>query len=307
MTSGSGPSTPTRAPAGQFNPDSFSTPTKSAPQHSSRFIEALGKMFQRVDAEQLLHAIDNVTGDQHSYTITGSTALYLHALSKETLNGRLPLPEIPLPDLALPADIDLLAQPSAIRLVETASTADLRTLKLDRQPGSSHVLLMKAQSTILDSQISQGGQSQQAGESSPVDNSRAIKIDFIPADQREFRHQATRTSLVFGQRVADPETILSHYRIRAQDEDFIHQCGGEAQARAKVNPWIQYFKPAQAEAGSSGTESSRPVNADQQAISFPAGVQAGVRPGRSSRPARVLFQTASQASSDNTSGNEQLN
>lgn len=183
------------------------SPDHTPPPLNLRVATALERALPGVDANTLIHTLDTLTGGRHSYTLVGSASMHLHALEHPNATCSLPIPN----------DLDVVVNDSALRRVELASPETLGQLNLRRDRQFKHLLYLQRP------------------------NQPDLKIDVVPASTPGFMKFQANALSIHGVRIGRLADSLADYRTRLKDEEYIDQCGGQAQAHAKMQPWLKYF------------------------------------------------------------------
>lgn len=216
----------------------WDSPTdRTPPPLNPAVASALERALPGVNANALIHALDTLTGGRNSFTLVGSASMHLHALEHPNATCSLPIPN----------DLDVVVNDSAMRRVELASAETLNQLNLKRDPNFKHTLYLSRA------------------------NQADLKIDLVPASTPGFMKFQTNALSMHGVRIGRLTDSLDDCRTRLKDEDYVEQCGGQAQALAKVQPCLNYFdqfsqvtQPEQQLSPPTSTLVRRPLlNADQ--------------------------------------------
>lgn len=176
---------------------------------------ALESALPGVNANNVIHALDTLLGSRSYYTLVGSAAMHLHALEHPNATCKLPLPH----------DLDVVVNDTAIRRVELASPETLDKLNLKRDANFAHVLHMKRE------------------------NAPDLKIDIVCSSTPGFLKYQFNPHSIHNIQVGMLADCLADYKARRTDQEFVEQCGGQTQANAKVQPWLDYFDQFRHEAG----------------------------------------------------------
>ncbi|WP_341709753.1 hypothetical protein [Limnobacter sp.] len=176
---------------------------------------ALESALPGVNASKLVHALDTLLGGRGNYTLVGSAAMHLHALEHPNATCKLPLPN----------DLDVVVNDTAIRRVELANPETLDKLNLKRDANFAHVLNMTRE------------------------NAPNLKIDIVRSSTPGFLKYQFNPHSIHNIQVGMLADCLADYKARRTDQEFVEQCGGQTQANAKVQPWLDYFDQFRHEAG----------------------------------------------------------
>lgn len=176
---------------------------------------ALESALPGVNASKLVHALDTLLGGRGNYTLVGSAAMHLHALEHPNATCKLPLPN----------DLDVVVNDTAIRRVELANPETLDKLNLKRDANFAHVLHMTRE------------------------NAPNLKIDIVRSSTPGFLKYQFNPHSIHNIQVGMLADCLADYKARRTDQEFVEQCGGQTQANAKVQPWLDYFDQFRHEAG----------------------------------------------------------
>ncbi|MFN4044803.1 hypothetical protein [Limnobacter sp.] len=176
---------------------------------------ALESALPGVNASKLVHALDTLLGGRGNYTLVGSAAMHLHALEHPNATCKLPLPN----------DLDVVVNDTAIRRVELANPETLGKLNLKRDANFAHVLHMTRE------------------------NAPNLKIDIVRSSTPGFLKYQFNPHSIHNIQVGMLADCLADYKARRTDQEFVEQCGGQTQANAKVQPWLDYFDQFRHEAG----------------------------------------------------------
>nr|WP_294889494.1 hypothetical protein [uncultured Limnobacter sp.] len=168
---------------------------------------ALESALPGVNANNVIHALDTLLGSRSYYTLVGSAAMHLHALEHPNATCKLPLPH----------DLDVVVNDTAIRRVELASPETLDKLNLKRDANFAHVLHMKRE------------------------NAPDLKIDIVHSHTPGFSKYHRNPHSIHGVQVGRLADNLADYKARLRDPEFIEQCGGQNEANAKIQSWLNYF------------------------------------------------------------------
>lgn len=187
-------------------------------QHFSlipRVASTLESALPGIDANKLIHALDTLLGGRGNYTLVGSASMHLHALEHPNATCALPMPH----------DLDVVVNDTAIRRVELANTETLGRLNLKRDANFAHVLHM------------------------PRDNAPDLKIDIVHSSTPGFLKYQFNPHSIHGLQTGMLADCLADYKARRTDQEFVEQCGGQTQANAQVQPWLDYFDKCRHDAG----------------------------------------------------------
>ncbi len=182
---------------------------------STRVTATLENALPGINASKLVHALDTLLGGRGNYTLVGSAAMHLHALEHPNATCKLPLPH----------DLDVVVNDTAIRRVELANPETLDKLNLKRDANFAHVLHMTRE------------------------NAPNLKIDIVRSSTPGFLKYQFNPHSIHNIQVGMLADCLADYKARRTDQEFIEQCGGQTQANAKVQPWLDYFDQFRHEAG----------------------------------------------------------
>lgn len=160
-----------------------------------------------IRANTLIHAIDVLLGGRDNYSIVGSTSMHLHALKHPNRTCSLPLPH----------DIDLVACEQRVSVMGRIKNETLEKCGLKRDEKFAHVFHMAR------------------------DGQPDLKIDIVSSKTPGFGKYRSSSVAIHGLNVGRITDTLNDYRARVSDPEFIKQCGGIEQARAKIEPWLKYF------------------------------------------------------------------
>ncbi len=174
---------------------------------STRVTATLENALPGVNANNVIHALDTLLGSRSYYTLVGSAAMHLHALEHPNATCKLPLPH----------DLDVVVNDTAIRRVELASPETLDKLNLKRDANFAHVLHMKRE------------------------NAPDLKIDIVHSHTPGFSKYHRNPHSIHGVQVGRLADNLADYKARLRDPEFIEQCGGQNEANAKIQSWLNYF------------------------------------------------------------------
>lgn len=182
---------------------------------SPRVAATLESALPGINANKLIHTLDNLLGGRGNYTLVGSAAMHLHALEHPNATCKLPLPH----------DLDVVVNDTAIRRVELANPETLGKLNLKRDANFAHVLHMTRE------------------------NAPNLKIDIVRSSTPGFLKYQFNPHSIHNIQVGMLADCLADYKARRTDQEFVEQCGGQTQANAKVQPWLDYFDQFRHEAG----------------------------------------------------------
>lgn len=178
-------------------------------------VSALESALPGIDADKLICTLDTLLGGRCNYTLVGSACMHLHALEYPNATCALPMPH----------DLDVVVNDTALRLVELANTEKLDELNLTRDAKLAHVLHM------------------------PRGNETDLKIDIVHSCTPGFLKYQVNPHCIHGLQAGMLAHCLADYKARRNDQEFVEQCGGQTEANAKVQPWLDYFDQFSNEAG----------------------------------------------------------